>query len=310
MRIVMRIVLVGAILACVATPAFAQMESREAIALQNQILELRQELQMLAAQMQRGGGMPAPAPYAYQQAPAANGGNPDLMAQLLDRVSRLEDQVRNLSGRVDELQNAVQTQNADLTKQIGDLRFQMQNGGVPPAVPEAGPGVASGAASGLTPAAAAPPMPLLPQHPGTLGTMPQQGSAGAPPSAARRTPQLAMQQGNAALARRDYATAAASAREVLATNPRDYNAQFLLGEALAGQRDYQRAAIAYDDTFNRSPKGEHAQEALLGLANSLIGLNDKQAACGALEKLRLEFPSPQPDLRRPIADTRARAGCR
>ncbi|TDG13154.1 hypothetical protein E2C05_30280, partial [Paracraurococcus ruber] len=44
-------------------PARAQAESREGIFLQNQILQLRQELE----QLRRGGGLAAPAPVAPQR---------------------------------------------------------------------------------------------------------------------------------------------------------------------------------------------------------------------------------------------------
>jgi TolA-binding protein len=127
----------------------------------------------------------------------------------------------------------------------------------------------------------------------------------------RRTPEVAMQEGNAALARRDYAAAEASAREVLAnrTSPRAYDAQFLLAEALTGQRQYSQAAIAYDDTYNRSKKGIHAPDALLGLANALVAINEKKAACDTLTKLRTEFPAPRPDLRDAVLSANQRAGC-
>ena len=67
-----------------------------------------------------------------------------------------------------------------------------------------------------------------------------------------------MQEGNAALARRDYAggrgVRARGAEQGSRTSPRADDAQFLLAQALAGQRNYRaQAAIAYDDAYNRSP---------------------------------------------------------
>ena len=129
----------------------------------------------------------------------------------------------------------------------------------------------------------------------------------------RRTPELAMQEGNAALARHDYKAAEQAAREVLAssrTSPRAYDAQFLLAQALSGGRQFPQAAIAYDDAYNRARKGTHAPDALLGLANSLAAINEKKAACDTLAKLHNEYPSPRPDLRDAIAASTQRAGCR
>jgi TolA-binding protein len=246
---------------------------------------LRQELQILRDQT-RGGGLPPPRAYGSP----SSGGN-ELVAQLLTRVDALEEQVRQLRGRIDETQNQAQRQNADLGKRIDDLAFQMS----------AGPGAASGAARPPPPPAASsgagPSAPPPPPHP--VGPR-------------VRTPEIALQEGNAALARRDYTVAEQAAREVLAnrTSPRAYDAQVLLAQALSGQRQYPQAAIAYDDAYNRSRKGAYAQDALLGLANSLNAINEKKAACDTLNRLRTEFPQPRADLRDAIVATGQRAGCR
>lgn len=272
--------------------AHAQMESREAIALQNQILELRHEVEMMRAQ----GGSRAAGP-VYEAPPVAQSQpSGDLTAQLLDRVNQLEDQVRQLRGRIDEIDNARQQSEADLAKQIGDLQFKLNNG--------ASPGAAAAA-----PAAAA--QPMSPPS-GTLGGRAAQTTPPAIPPPQHRTPEVALAAGNAALARHNYAEAEAAARDVLAAGrgPRAADAQYLLAQALAGQRNYAAAAVAYDDAYKRNPRGVRAPESLVGLANSLVVLGDKKAACQTLDKLHAEFPSPRGDLRASIAAARGRAGCR
>jgi TolA-binding protein len=279
-------------------PARAQVESREGIALQNQILELRRQMQALQDQPGRGGGSPT---YLGRGAyPPPSGGSSDLVAQLLTRVDALEEQVRQLRGRIDQTQNEVQRQGAEMGKRMEDMAFQAQNpqGGPPP---------------GPRPA----PM-QAPPPPSSLALLPPPSSLGGPPPGqpqgpVRRTPELAIQEGNAALARRDYPAAEQAAREVLSgnrTSPRAYDAQFLLAQALTGQRQYSQAAIAYDDAYNRSRVGLHAPDALLGLANSLIAINEKKAACDTLTKLRAEYPSPRPDIREAISGSAQRGGCR
>ncbi len=266
--------------------ALAQVDSREAIALQNQIYQLRQEVQMLRDQVARGGGG---APVRG----GSSGGN-DMVAQLLSRVETMEDQVRQLRGRVDENQNQMQRQNADLAKKIDDLSFQMSSGGAPTT---GAPAPRPSAPAPLAPPVAAPTPPSAP--PVVAGPTP-------------RTPERALQDGNAALARRDYVAAEQSAREVMTnrTSPRAYDAQFLLAQSLAGQRQFPQAAIAYDDTYNRSRKGVYAQDALLGLANALTAINEKKAACDTIGRLQAEFPQPRADLRDSITGARQRAGCR
>jgi TolA-binding protein len=227
------------------------------------------------------------------------------VAQLLTRVDALEDQVRQLRGRIDETQNQLQQQNADLGKRIDDLAFQVnpQNG------------QASVQTGQPRPDAGGPPNGPPPAYPG-------QGPAAtqlvAPPNvrpsapAGPRTPESRLQEGNAALTRHDYAAAEAAAREVLAnrTSPRAYDARLLLAQSLYGQRQYAQAAVTFDDAYNSSRKGSHAQEALLGLATSLTAINEKKAACDTLSRLRTEFPQPKGDVAAAASATAQKAGCR
>lgn len=274
-------------------PARAQMESREGIALQNQIYELRQQLQALQSEQgaERGGG----GSYLGRAPAGPVAPSNDLLAQLLARVDAIEEQQRQLRGRVDEIQNQVQRQGADLGKRIDDLAFQVRN-------PQ--PAGAAAGSSSL-------PQPAPPTLPAASVAVPP---SAAPPAGAagRRTPELAILDGNAALGRRDYTAAEQAAREVLSnrTSPRAYDAQFLLAQALFGQRQYSQSAIAFDDAYNRSRKGVHAPEALLGLANSLIAINEKKAACDTLSKLRVQFPGGRADLRDAVAAADQRGGCR
>jgi len=211
-------------------------------------------------------------------------------------VSNLEEQMRHLNGRNEEMANRLQRLSEDVTKQLGDMNFRLQAlegggrpGAAPPAMPPRNP-------TGTNPIGAPP-----------IGSDPPGGA-----TRAQRTPEAMMQEGNAALARRDYATAEAAARDVLAlrNTPRAYDAQFLLAQSLSGRRDYPQAAIAYDDTYKRARTGRYAQEALLGLAGSLAALNEKRSACDTLNTLRVEFPTPRPEVRDAANNLRQRAGCR
>lgn len=279
-------VLAGLLLA---SGASAQpIDSREGIALQNQILELRQQLQQLA--QQRGGG---PAPVYRAPPPTAGGSESGLVAQLLDRVSTLEDQVRSLRGQVEDVTNQQQRQQQDFTKQLGDLQFSLQNGG--------------GAAA--APASRQPPAQTPAAQPSSLGVIP--AAPAQSPAQPPRTPELAMQEASAALARRDYPAAEAAAREVIAKRgPQAPNAQFLMAMAEMGERKYQQAAPDFYDAYNRSRTGPRAQDSLLGVADALVALGDKQSACDALAKLRGEFPQMRPEVREAASSTRVRAGCR
>ncbi len=249
--------------------------------LQNQILELRRDMQALQAQ--RGSGGPS---YAT---PSGGQGGSGLEAQLLDRVQTLEDQVRRLRGQLDEQSNTFRRAQDSLSKQIDDLNFKAGNG-----------------SSGSTLGSAAPQ-----QAPPRSTAQADPGPGPGPASPVRRTPEVALQDGNAALARRDYPAAEAAAREVLTvkTSPRVGDANFLLAQALMGERNFQGSAVAYDDAYNRNKTGARAPDALLGLANSLTGLNDRNASCATLDKLRREFPTVRGPVRETAATLRARNGC-
>ncbi|MBB2200050.1 tol-pal system YbgF family protein [Gluconacetobacter tumulisoli] len=264
---------------CVLPPvqALAQdVTSREGIALQDQIMDLRQQMSQLQSAAGSGGALPPPvAPGTAPSAPV----NGDLTAQLLDRVSTLEQEVRDMRGQLDQLTNQVQTQNAAMSKQIDDMNFAAQNG--------------HGAAA--APSAAGPaPVPAAPA-----------------PAPAKRTAEAALQEGNAALLRRDYAGAQVAAQEALAgpRGPRQVDAQFLLAQSLAGQKQYRQSAVAYYDAYNRAPRSARAPDALLGVTATLLALGDKTSACQALGKLKSEFPSPAPKVRAAEASYRTRAGC-
>ncbi|MFM7416536.1 MAG: tetratricopeptide repeat protein [Alphaproteobacteria bacterium] len=262
-----------------AAPAEAQVETREGIALQNQILDLRRELDAL----RRGGGAVAPAPSAPARGSSASG---DLVQQLLGRVQELEEENRRLRGRADVADNNDRQMRAEIEKLRGDLDFRLQ-------ALERGAG---------RPAAPRPPQP---------GPAAQTPPAPAP-SSAPRTAEKAITDGQAALARRDFPTAEAAAREAIRARPgaRAQDASLLLGDALMGKRDFQNAALAYDEAYSRNRQGARAPEALIGLANAFQGFGARREACETLDNLRSNHPNLSGPLAERAADSRRRAQCR
>ncbi|MFM7692410.1 MAG: tetratricopeptide repeat protein, partial [Alphaproteobacteria bacterium] len=261
-----------------AAPAEAQVETREGIALQNQILDLRRELDAL----RRGGGAVAPAPSAPARGSAASG---DLVQQLLGRVQELEEENRRLRGRADVADNNDRQLRAEIEKLRGDLDFRLQ-------ALERGAG---------RPAAPRPP------QPGPAAQAPAPA-----PSSAPRTAEKAITDGQAALARRDFPTAEAAAREAIRARPgaRAQDASLLLGDALMGKRDFQNAALAYDEAYSRNRQGARAPEALIGLANAFQGFGARREACETLDNLRSNHPNLSGPLAERAADSRRRAQCR
>jgi TolA-binding protein len=298
--------------------AHAQMESREAIQLQNEILALRHDLDALQKSGGSGGSALGSAKHA---SPAASAASSDILTQFLDRVSLLEDQMRQLRGQVDELNNQMARQNADLNKKIDDLGFRVDTleGGKHPAA--TAPAAREEATDDkIPPSTSPPPAPL-----GTLPVPPTTPPAASSPAAspavgaakegaakpAKPTAESLLQDGRSAFVRHDYASAADAAEQVLALKGGGHavDAHFLLGESLAAQHQYQKAALAFDDTYKAAPTGPHAPEALLGLADSLTAINAKPAACATLAKFAKEFPAARQGLRDRAQTLRQRAAC-
>lgn len=280
--------------------AYAQpmVQSQEGIALENQILQLQNQVQQMQSGGGGGGGSSLGGGSPPPPEPNGGGAAPDssIVTNLLNQVNQLQSQVQELSGRVDTLQNQVNTQNAAMEKEIGDLKFQMGNGGTPPAAgattaPEA-PG-----STGAPPNLAPPP--------------PAQGAQAAPPVNAA-DPKVALRQAEAAMAKHDYKAAEQNARAVLAaskSSPEGYHAQYLLAQALYSENKPQDAAIAYDDAYNRSRTGTYAPGSLLGLANSLTAVHQESAACDTLTSLNSQFPSPPKGMGPEIEAAGRRAHC-
>ncbi|WP_395495460.1 hypothetical protein [Acetobacter sp. KSO5] len=266
---------VAAVLVASAPAAHAQdVTSREGLALQNQIMALKQSM----SQMQSSGSTLAPP--SATPAPASSG-NGDLTAQLLDRVNTLEQQQRDMRGEIDQLTNELQQKSAALSKQIADNQFAAQNGGGGAAAPAAA--AAAGAA----------------------------GAASSTSHTAASTPDALLASGKAALQKRDYATAHENAEEALKNAKGSFkvDAQFLLAQSLAGEKQYRQSAVAYYDAYRQSPKSARAPDALLGVSASLLALGDKKAACQALGKLKTEFPSPTQRVSHAVEIYAGRGGC-
>jgi TolA-binding protein len=263
--------------------ARAQIDSREGIALQNQILQLRQEVEVL----RRGGVSAAPAP---SRPAAGGGGSTEIVQSLLDRVQRMEEEVRSLRGRAEQAEFRERQLRERVEKLEGDIDFRLQQ-------------IEGGRQGNATPPTAPPrgaPTPPTPQPPP------------AQPASVPRTPEQALSAGQAALGRRDFAAAEAAAREVIAARgaPRQLDAQILLGDALLGRRDFAGAAVAYDDARRRAPNGTRAPEATVGIANAFIGLNNNRDACTLLNELRSSGARLTPAVAERAGEARRRASCR
>lgn len=287
-----------------AAPALGQIESREAIALQNQILELRRDLQALQAR----GGSVLGAPVAVAPRPGQGTvaeGQQELLSRLLERVAALETEVRLLRGRSDETQNALRELQATVEKNQADADFRLQE--LESTAPRRPAAQAATPAQrpGQPPAQAQPP--AQPQ-----ASLPRPPAAPAQVPAVRTQAQIltAAQQ---ALLRRDWATAEREAQAFIATYPRDPRvgeAYHIRAQALSGRGEHMQAALAFDDARSRVADRSRRQDILLGLGRSLGAINERASACEVFRQLASDFHTDmRADVREAMERERSRLGC-
>ncbi|MDE1882960.1 MAG: hypothetical protein KGL65_08245 [Rhodospirillales bacterium] len=280
--------LAATLLMPLAASAQPLIQSQEGIALQNEILQLQQQMQQLQTQ---GGGNGGSSLGGNAAPPPSSGAGNSLVPALLTQVQQLQAQVQTLNGEVSDLQHQVQTQNDQTQKEIGDLKFQMSNGGA--AAPGAAPGGAPGPQADNTPQGLAPSAPPV---------------AAVPPS----DPKAALQAAISAYDKHDYAAAGKLAQSIVANNksaPQAYRAQYLAAQSYAAQGDAQNAAVAYYNTYNMNKTGTYAPHAMLGLASSLAAIHQNQEACETLASLNSQFTTPSPGMKRDIDAVSSRAHC-
>ena len=262
----------------------------------------------------------------------AQAGAPDLML----RLDRLEGQIRQLTGVVEQLQY----RNQQLEMQLRRMQEEPDVRGTPHAGgmmrPQSLPGQIAPAA-GPVPAhrgdafdpALNPNAPGAPHALGTTAPSPSRpgdvadASVGAPPSrlgpagapatlAPSQTPRDEFDLAYGYVLRRDYVLAEQGFREFLSKYPDDRltgDATFWFGESLFQRQHFRDAAEAFlnvSTKFEGSPK---APDALLRLGQSLAALGEKEAACASLGEVLRKFPRASVAIKQGVEREQKRVRC-
>jgi tol-pal system protein YbgF len=257
------------------------------------------------------------------------------------RMERLESQMRELTGRVEDAVNGVELLRRRLEQINGDIEVRLSQGQGQPK------GASSSQASaGLTdtsPAAPAdrrnfapianprgtlvpptrdPPTgigsltpPALPPGPGTDGANVAIAGAPRPPPGGAGPGGSALEQYNHAyglLKQANYPAAENAFKTFIKQypdDPRAGTAQYWLGETFYEQRKFSEAASAFAEGYKRYPKGTKAADDLLKLGMSLARANQKQNACVALAQLDRDFPNPGSAIKELSSKEKKQLGC-
>jgi tol-pal system protein YbgF len=307
-----RILAVGtmAALSVLATPAPAQENELRIIV--PRLERLESELADMQRRMARGGGGALP--------PAAIGGGEPAtgaIVRLDDRMSLMERQLAELTGRVEETGFRIEQLRQRVEKLAADIEFRL--GQIEKGEPGARPTLGAAAGGAALSQREVRDQPVREQAPQLRP--PQTAAAAVPPSTpARAGPVLPdgspMDRYNFAinlLARQDYPAAEAAFREFVAAHPGDRltaNAQYWLGETYYVRNDMTKAAQAFLEGVKKYPDGPKAADTMLKLGMALTAINQKQEACGVFGEMKNRFPTVSRETATGLAAARERAGCR
>ena len=278
---------------------------------------LERDLNTLQTQFYRGSGGKISAPSGS----SSDSGSGGAYGMLDDRISKLEDQMRNLTGDIEKNQytlNQIQTK-LDRMQQDNDFRFktleekQSPAAAPPPSNNAALPAEPKPDANGNLPGPGS--------QPGFLGKT--AGSSAIPPAAgAAAAGAGALPAGKSAAEQYDYAfgllrnsdydNANAAFQAFLSQHPQDPlagNAAFWLGQISYAQGHYDQAAVTFLDAYQKYPKSAKAAESLLKVGLSMGQLGKKKEACAALHRFQTEFPDASDSLKRQATAERTKQGC-
>jgi tol-pal system protein YbgF len=248
------------------------------------------------------------------------------LARFEVRLAQLEEELRRLTGRIEQLEFGQRTLGERIDRLVQDLDQRLlvlegrQSGdgsrpaGAADRTSPAPPGGGE-ATAGLE---AAPPAGEQ-----TLGRVPQSvlldlprpdpGSIAPPPTTTSLPPQQQYDAAMQLLRAGDNAGAERGLQLFLELNPDDAqapNAAYWLAETYYVRKSYVAAAAAFARNYRVYGQDDaKAPDNLLKLGMSLSGLEDTDKACRTYEELTREFPSAPAHIQQAVARERARAGC-
>lgn len=305
-----------AALAASGSPALAEATAASPAVVQDLAAQLnRVEGQVASLRRQAGEDVPADQVMLV----ADNSTMPSNVATDFEvRLSRLESEIQDLTGKYQEASHQVQELQSRLDKMQSDMDYRLsaleQKGGgsppprssdsgaaSPPAAHASGPTIGSIGTLSPQEAAAAenhPPIPTAPEPSG--GALPQ-GSE-------RQQYDYAF----GLLRQANYPQAEVALKSFIGQHPSgslSSAARYWLGETYYVRGKYTEAAVAFAEGFQKDPKGSKAPDNLLKLGMSLSALHKNQDACTAFNQFNTQFPNATNALKSKVQQERQRLHC-
>lgn len=275
--------------------------------LRNEVNRLRQDMSDLQRQLAGQGGR-APAPGAA--APPSNFkqvGSESATAQLQVRIEQMDNDVRALTGQLEQANFQVSQIGQRLDKLMADIDYRLSAlegrsrgqadpsappGAMPPPYQRPGP---QGQADQMTESIDGELSELTPPPPigSTLESTAQAKAGGIGATLPKGSPEEQYAQAFGLLRSGDYASAASGLEAFLKANPSHElagNATYWLGETYYVRKDYPAAGKYFLDGFQKYPKSRKGPDNLLKLGMTLAALDQKKEACQALKEIKKNYP--------------------
>lgn len=299
----------GAVLALVASvlvsatavvPASAQ--DAEVRALNERVQQLERDLRTLERATYRGEKPPAPSGGSSTASTV-----PGSLADAEVRMSRIEAEMRRLTGRIEEVNHGIEVVSGRLDKLVADVDFRLgelehrvgqKQGDAAPAPTTGTAATSSDGEPSQTGAAAA-----------DNSGEPRLASTGALPAG---TPMERYNYARSLLTKLDFDGAEQAFRAFIAEHGNDRlagNAYYWLGETYYARNRFDDAARVFLDGFQRFPDSPKAPDTLLKLAITLRSMKQPQEACATLGELKKRFPQVSQPIATRMAQEAKEAGC-
>lgn len=224
-------------------------------------------------------------------------------AETGERISSLEQEIRRLTGKIEELEHRNGKLAADLDnfKQDVELRFT-QNQQQPPAAPAKEE--KSGKKTGVLKA------PEAPAEEEPASPAPEQKK---PSKSSSKSAKSEYDKAFARIEKSDYDGARKDFQEFIKKYPKDDlagNAYFWVGESYFAKSDYEQAALQYLRGYKNFPDAKKAPDNLLKLAVTLGKIGKKNEACVSFRKFNEQFPNASSSLKQRAKAETSKLGCK
>lgn len=305
------------------TAGVARAQDRDVRQLMERMDRMERDMNMLQRQVYRGNSAGGPVPVSPAEPSTA------VNAEL--RLEQLEAQMRDLTGRVEEVTYGLTQLKQRLEKLVGDVDFRFrelekssQTAAAEPPGTEASKDSRTTVGEPAAPTASTTSAPKADSQAAALGNPAagqDNGPVGPKGGAQAATANGTLPSGSSQeqynyafglLRQADYPAAEKALRAFVERYPNDplaANAQYWLGETYYVRGDYTDAATAFAEGYRKYPKSGKGPDSLLKLGMSLGNAGQKKDACVTLEQLERQYPKASPNIVERTRSERDRLGC-